>query len=38
MRFDEVSAVYALFGAFFVGIRYAAAELGKLLEGEAASV
>jgi chlorite dismutase len=33
MRFDEVSAVYALFGAFFVGIRYAANELGKLLEG-----
>lgn len=35
MRFDEVSAVYALFGAFFVGIRYAAADLGKLLEGGA---
>ncbi len=35
MRFDEVSAVYALFGAFFVGIRHAAADLGKLLEGEA---
>lgn len=35
MRFDEVSAVYALFGAFFVGIRYAAADLRKLLEGEA---
>ncbi len=35
MRFDEVSAVYALFGAFFVGIRYAAEDLGKLLEGEA---
>jgi chlorite dismutase len=33
MRFDEVSAVYALFGAFFVGIRYAAKDLGKLLEG-----
>jgi chlorite dismutase len=33
MRFDEVSAVYALFGAFFVGIRYAASDLGKLLEG-----
>ncbi len=33
MRFDEVSAVYALFGAFFVGIRYAANDLGKLLEG-----
>ena len=35
MRFDEVSAVYALFGAFFVGIRYAANDLGKLLEGDA---
>jgi hydrogen peroxide-dependent heme synthase len=33
MRFDEVSAVYALFGAFFVGIRCAATDLGKLLEG-----
>ena len=33
MRFDEVSAVYALFGAFFVGIRYAAIDLGKLLDG-----
>ena len=35
MRFDEVSAVYALFGAFFVGIRYPATDLAKLLEGEA---
>jgi len=33
MRFDEVSAVYALFGAFFVGIRSTAADLGKLLAG-----
>jgi len=31
MRFDEVSAVYALFGSFFVGIRTEAPELGKLL-------
>jgi chlorite dismutase len=31
MRFDEVSAVYALFGAFYVGERTPAAELGKLL-------
>lgn len=30
MRFDEVSAVYALFGSFYVGVRYRAAELGKL--------
>jgi hydrogen peroxide-dependent heme synthase len=34
MRFDEVSAVYALFGHFYVGLRCAAADLGKLLEGQ----
>jgi peroxiredoxin len=34
MRFDHVSAVYALFGQFFVGVRCPAAELGKLLSGE----
>ena len=34
MRFDEVSAVYALFGHFYVGVRCAAAELGKLLSGQ----
>ncbi|MFN7993694.1 MAG: hydrogen peroxide-dependent heme synthase [Bryobacteraceae bacterium] len=33
MRFDEVSAVYALFGAFYVGIRVNPSELGKLLKG-----
>jgi len=32
MRFDQVSAVYALFGAFFVGVRVPIAELGGLLE------
>jgi len=31
MRFDEVSAVYALFGTFYVGIRRPAAELGAWL-------
>ena len=31
MRFDEVSAVYALFGAFYVGIRRPAAELAQWL-------
>ncbi len=31
MRFDEVSAVYALFGQFYIGVRCPAAELGKLL-------
>ncbi len=34
MRFDEVSAVYALFGQFYVGVRVAAAALEKLLHGE----
>jgi peroxiredoxin len=31
MRFDEVSAVYALFGTFYVGIRRPAAELAQWL-------
>lgn len=31
MRFDEVSAVYALFGTFYVGLRFPAQELGNLL-------
>ncbi len=31
MRFDHVSAVYALFGTFYVGERTPAAEIGKLL-------
>ena len=31
MRFDEVSAVYALFGTFYVGLRVAAARLAELL-------
>jgi chlorite dismutase len=34
MRFDHVSAVYALFGQFYVGVRVPAAQLGKLLSGE----
>ena len=34
MRFDEVSAVYALFGSFYVGIRCPAGSLSNLLEGE----
>jgi len=36
MRFDEVSAVYALFGSFFIGIRRSPAQLAALLEGELA--
>ncbi len=34
MRFDEVSAVYALFGSFYVGLRVAVPDLGRLLNGE----
>jgi len=34
MRFDQVSAVYALFGQFYVGVRVPAADLGTLLAGE----
>src|ERR1700756_4455558 len=34
MRFDEVSAVYAQFGHFYVGIRCSWCSLGKLLNGE----
>jgi len=37
MRFDEASAVYGLFGAFFVGLRFPAAQLGTLLEGKSPS-
>jgi chlorite dismutase len=33
MRFDHVSAVYALFGTFYVGLRCPAARLHDLLEG-----
>jgi chlorite dismutase len=32
MRFDQVSALYALFGAFYVGLRVPAAGLGSLLD------
>ena len=31
MRFDEVSAIYALFGTFYVGLRSESENLGKLL-------
>jgi chlorite dismutase len=33
MRFDQVSAVYALFGSFYIGLRCPAAHLHDLLEG-----
>jgi hydrogen peroxide-dependent heme synthase len=34
MRFDQVSAVYALFGQFYVGVRVPAEKLEDLLNGE----
>ncbi len=34
MRFDQVSAVYALFGTFYVGVRCSWCSLGKLLNGD----
>src|SRR5262245_42207248 len=37
MRFDEASAVYGLFGTFFVGLRFPAARLESLLDGRTPS-
>ncbi len=34
MRFDKASAVYGLFGAFFIGMRFPTAQLGTLLDGK----
>lgn len=34
MRFDEASALYGQFGAFYVGLRFPAAGLGALMEGK----
>jgi chlorite dismutase len=34
MRFDEASAVYGLFGPFFVGLRFASTQLGTFLDGK----
>jgi peroxiredoxin len=34
MRFDEASAVFGLFGAFFIGMRFPTAQLGTLLDGK----
>jgi peroxiredoxin len=34
MRFDEVSAVYALFGQFFIGVRLPVEKLGDWLDGK----
>jgi len=33
MRFDEASAVYALFGPFYLGVRFEAAELASFMSG-----
>ena len=38
MRFDEVSAVYAQFGTFYVGMRVQAQDLRQLLMGELAVI
>ncbi|MFB3777205.1 MAG: hydrogen peroxide-dependent heme synthase [Bryobacteraceae bacterium] len=35
MRFDEASALYALFGPFYIGIRMPAKDLGRFLAAEA---
>ena len=35
MRFDEASATYALFGSFYLGLQFRAADLGSLLNGTA---
>ncbi len=34
MRFDEVSAIYALFGQFFIGVRLPVEKLGEWVEGK----
>lgn len=34
MRFDEVSAVYAAFGSFFIGLRIPMNKMGDLLSGK----
>ena len=33
MRFDAASAAYALFGSFYIGLRFKAADIGTLLSG-----
>ena len=37
MRFEEASAVYGLFGAFYVGLRFPAAGLETLFENKTPS-
>ncbi len=38
MRFDEVSALYAEFGPFYIGLQFAAKELPRLLDGKVPSL
>jgi chlorite dismutase len=33
MRFDEASADYALFGPFYIGLRFPVGQMGRLLQG-----
>src|SRR5206468_10220261 len=33
MRFDASSAAFALFGSFYIGLRFKAADIGVLLSG-----
>jgi peroxiredoxin len=33
MRFDEASADYALFGPFYIGLRFPVEQMGRLLQG-----
>ncbi len=37
MRFDEASALYGLFGPFYVGLRFPATQLATLFEGKTPS-
>jgi hypothetical protein len=37
MRFDEASALFALFGPFYIGLRFKASDLGVYLSGKAPS-
>ena len=38
MRFDQVSAEYAAFGQFFVGLRCPVAKLGEWMERQVAEI
>ncbi|MFQ5682605.1 MAG: hydrogen peroxide-dependent heme synthase [Candidatus Binatia bacterium] len=38
MRFDDASAIYGLFGSFYLGLRFPAVKLATLLEGRLPSL